>query len=246
MTLNQRETSPGAFEVEIVYADLTIPKTDIERRLGYATESAPLVFSDMINEALAAAETALAVRAGYVLKPLRRPEDRRDGLQAGGVFFHTSNIVASELSAAAAAALFVCTIGPGLENRAAELTRGGDPARGYIMDTVASELAERTAGALHDHIAAVEAGRGRGVTNRYSPGYCNWPVAEQHLLFSLLPPGFCGVTLTESALMVPVKSVSGIIGVGEGVERRPYRCDRCGVAECLYRNTRLAEKGRKS
>lgn len=246
MMLNQRETAPGVFEVEIVYADLNISKTDIERRLGYETEAAPAVFSRMIDEALDAAETALAVRAGYALTPLLRPEDRRDGLQAGGVFFHTRTIVAAEMSAASAAALFVCTIGPGLENRAAELTRGGDPARGYIVDTVASELAERTAGVLHDHIAAVEDGRGRGVTNRYSPGYCNWPVAEQHLLFSLLPPGFCGVTLTESALMIPVKSVSGIIGVGEGVKRRPYRCDHCGVAECTYRNTRLTEKGRRS
>ncbi|MCK7538940.1 MAG: hypothetical protein MZV63_52410 [Marinilabiliales bacterium] len=47
------------------------------------------------------------------------------------------------------------------------------------------------------------------ITNRFSPGYCGWDVAEQHKLFSFFKDNFCGITLTESALMNPVKSVSG-------------------------------------
>ncbi len=245
MPLRQRETAPNVFEVEIGYGDLRAQKTEIEQRLGYAPGAAPGVFSDMIDQVFAQAAASLDIRAGYAIRPLRRPADRRDGLATGDVFFHTRNIVAAELAEASEAALFVCTIGPALSTRAAELTREGDPALGYIVDTAASEFAEKTAAVLHDHIAALEAGRGRGVTNRYSPGYCNWPVAEQHLLFSLLPPGFCGVTLTESALMLPVKSVSGIIGIGVGVELHDYRCDRCGVTDCIYRNIRLAENQRR-
>jgi hypothetical protein len=38
--------------------------------------------------------------------------------------------------------------------------------------------------------------------------------------------------------MVPVKSVSGIVGTGVAVERRDYRCDRCGVEECVWRSIR--------
>jgi hypothetical protein len=52
-------------------------------------------------------------------------------------------------------------------------------------------------------------------------------VSDQHDLFSLLPEDFCGIRLTESAMMVPVKSVSGIIGIGPGVERVDYQCKNC-------------------
>ena len=76
---------------------------------------------------------------------------------------------------------------------------------------------------------------GWSLTNRYSPGYCDWPVSDQHNLFSLLPAGFCGITLTSSALMVPVKSLSGVIGVGSGVKRGAYQCSICDLKDCYRR-----------
>ncbi|MHB8579979.1 MAG: vitamin B12 dependent-methionine synthase activation domain-containing protein [Ignavibacteriaceae bacterium] len=82
--------------------------------------------------------------------------------------------------------------------------------------------------------------RGMKITNRYSPGYCNWNVSEQHLFFSLLPQNFCGITLTESSLMLPVKSISGIIGIGSNVKYSKYFCDKCGVKDCTYRTYRLS------
>ncbi|RPI00292.1 MAG: hypothetical protein EHM64_17280, partial [Ignavibacteriae bacterium] len=54
-------------------------------------------------------------------------------------------------------------------------------------------------------------------------------------LFSFLPKRFCGVALTESALMIPIKSISGIIGVGEHVNYKPYFCDECGRKDCTYK-----------
>jgi len=56
---------------------------------------------------------------------------------------------------------------------------------------------------------------GKKITNRYSPGYCGWDVTEQHKLFQLMPENYCGIKLTPSALMDPVKSISGIIGIGK-------------------------------
>ena len=76
------------------------------------------------------------------------------------------------------------------------------------------------------------------ITNRYSPGYCGWQVAEQHKLFQLIPDNYCGIRLTESALMDPVKSVSGIIGIGENVKINPYTCRMCDMPDCVYRKVR--------
>jgi hypothetical protein len=235
MKFKQTEIAPGVFQVDIGWADIGVRPDDVSIRLGYPAGPAPAPFGAMIDEIFAEAPDRLDIRAGYRLLPAVRPEEKRDGLVIGGTYFHTHAIVAAEFTRAEQAAVFVCTIGSALEIRAADLTREGDPALGFIVDSAASEFAERTAAALHDHIAAVMAEGSQGVTNRYSPGYCNWDVAEQHLLFALLPAGFCGIRLSESALMLPIKSVSGIIGAGPGVERRDYRCDHCSVADCVYR-----------
>jgi hypothetical protein len=70
-------------------------------------------------------------------------------------------------------------------------------------------------------------------TNSYSPGYCGWHVREQKQLFSLLPDNPCGIKLNNSRLMHPVKSVSGIIGLGIGIEQTPYACEICGLKGCF-------------
>jgi hypothetical protein len=114
----------------------------------------------------------------------------------------------------------------------------------YIVDTIASVTEEQTTDVLHDHVGKQMQMQGLKITNRYSPGYCDWSVSEQHLLFSFFPVNFCGITLTESALMVPLKSVSGIIGIGKTVKRVDYSCDSCGLKDCTYRAIRVAQTKR--
>jgi len=74
------------------------------------------------------------------------------------------------------------------------------------------------------------------ITNRYSPGYCGWNITGQKILFSLLPEYFCGIELTDTCLMLPIKSVSGIIGIGRDVKFNAYTRNLCDMQYCLYRN----------
>jgi cobalamin-dependent methionine synthase I len=69
----------------------------------------------------------------------------------------------------------------------------------------------------------------------YSPGYCNWDIREQHLLFSLFPERPCGVILSETSLMAPEKSVSGFFALGEKLQRQPYHCQICKNSKCYKR-----------
>ncbi|MCF0209200.1 MAG: methionine synthase, partial [Bacteroidaceae bacterium] len=78
-------------------------------------------------------------------------------------------------------------------------------------------------------------------TNRFSPGYCGWHVREQKLLFSTFPLAEpCGVKLTDSCLMLPIKSVSGVIGIGENVRKLEYTCGLCDYANCYKRRKKKA------
>ena len=126
-----------------------------------------------------------------------------------------------------------------MEIWAKQMLRIGDPVMSYFIDNIASVTTEHITDLLHDRIGQKMTEQGLKITNRYSPGYCNWSVSEQHLLFSLLPQNFCGVTLTDSALMLPIKSVSGVVGIGESVEWKDYICDRCGMKDCTHRANRM-------
>ena len=79
-------------------------------------------------------------------------------------------------------------------------------------------------------------------TNRFSPGYCGWHVREQPDLFSLFPtPHPCGIHLTDSCLMVPIKSVSGVIGIGPNVKKLEYSCGLCDYKNCYKRRKPAAK-----
>jgi len=89
---------------------------------------------------------------------------------------------------------------------------------------------------VHNEIRKVAEDNRVKITNRFSPGYCQWYVSEQSKLFSLMPEDRLTVKLSDSSLMNPVKSVSGIIGIGEKVIFRDHDCLQCGMKDCIFSN----------
>lgn len=133
------------------------------------------------------------------------------------------------------AVMFLGTVGSEFDRWSKETFNGGDPLAGYIIDILGSEIAESIADWLSNRINIHVAESGMKCSNRYSPGYCGWSVAEQQKLFKFFPENFCEVSLMESSLMKPHKSVSGIIGIGTNIEWKEYPCDFCRVDHC-YKN----------
>jgi cobalamin-dependent methionine synthase I len=238
------EQEKDIFEVRIDFKDLKVSKTEVVSSLGYTDGILPAHFEKMIDAILDQLSNYCAVQAGYRILDVQKSENRNDGLVIGGSFFALQKIVASHLGKSEKAVLFVCTIGSGMETWAKKISGEGDIALSYLVDTVASVTVEHVADVLHDYIGKHMLALGLKITNRYSPGYCDWLVSEQHLLFSFLPAHFCGITLTESALMIPIKSVSGIIGAGRAVKRVDYMCNTCGMKDCTYRAYRRAKTKR--
>jgi hypothetical protein len=236
--LPQIEIEPGLFTVAIHPGKIVVSPIDIGASLGYDDKNIPEHFSGMIGESISWLQSLCAIQAGYRVVDLTVPDGRKDGLCLGGTFFDLSKIVMSQLTGAEKVALFVCTIGPVMEEWRRQLETDRDEVRALFVDTVGSASVEIAAGLLHDHIEATMLEQGMNVTNRFSPGYCGWPVAEQQALFSRFPAGFCGIVLNESSLMVPIKSISGIIGIGPKAARKDYPCNRCERNNCVYRSYR--------
>ena len=152
-----------------------------------------------------------------------------------GVRFNSGKIIPKMLRNSQNYAFFLVTAGPELENLARSLMTEGDYLDGYIVDLLASELVDSAADQIQEQVRNLAEQRSMQITNRYSPGYCSWNVDEQQKLFSLFPEGCCGISLSESSLMNPVKSISGIIGLGAEVAFRDYTCEICSMIHCQFR-----------
>lgn len=116
-------------------------------------------------------------------------------------------------------ALFAVTVGEKLWQKINELFKSNEFALGSILDSVASEGTEKVADIVENHFSELLA-KSDEITSstgilRYSPGYCGWHMSGQKKLFEFLHPEDIGVTLLDSYLMKPLKSVSGVIVIGE-------------------------------
>jgi hypothetical protein len=84
--------------------------------------------------------------------------------------------------------------------------------------------------------------QGLRVSAPLSPGESAWSVKEQAVIFSLLEAEQIGVTLSDSMVMRPIKSLSLMMAAGPdpiGVEGAS-NCDFCSIkAWCSYRHKRV-------
>jgi hypothetical protein len=139
-------------------------------------------------------------------------------------------------------ALFAVTLGDRISDRISDLFDAGDLAEGYILDQVASFAA--------DELADVAARRFQSGSERndlavlpYSPGYCGWHVSGQQALFAYLRPDEIGISLNDSCLMHPIKSVSGVLVLAP-VEAHDFSpafpcCATCTTLDCQDRAAML-------
>jgi len=139
-------------------------------------------------------------------------------------------------------ALFAVTCGQAVCDRISNLFLANDYPLGAALDAGASLAADRAAQVAQDQFAqdkfAAPPDDKSGVL-RYSPGYCGWHVSGQKALFNFLDSEGAGITLTESCLMRPIKSVSGVIVAGRpdihGFTNDYAFCTACTGKECRER-----------
>jgi len=218
------------------FDELGISKANLKSLLHCSGELETNVLLDLIDDVFDQAAGFCAVEGGYRIIPRLVFEPKGQAIHIGGRVFMVGATVYRQLQGSASAALFVCTAGAGISAWSKCHMASGDLLKGYVIDVMGSLVVETAMDTLESILGNIVKDNGLRITNRYSPGYCGWNVAEQNKLFSLLPERFCGVTLNDSVLMHPIKSVSGIVGIGKTVKNNGYSCALCDNAHCLYRN----------
>jgi hypothetical protein len=220
------------------FKDLKISSSMIESVLGYKVGEDRGLVTNQIEEILTECHEISNVKAEYRIYRDVQFDSGTKSITINNLRFEIKKIVYGQIKKSDSVAIFLCTAGAEIGLRSRKAMQERELLKGYIYDVVGSEIVEAAADLMQADLESKMIVTGRKITNRYSPGYCGWDVAEQHSLFKLLPENFCGVKLTPSALMDPVKSVSGIIGIGENVKSNPYTCRMCDMKDCIYRRVR--------
>jgi len=199
-------------EYILTLSDLDINKNEIYLNLGYGGQTPDQPFIEMTDQMLE--------QIGNFCMPRK-----------------VGPVITKYLYGATHFSIFVVTAGEEYDNYLEQFKAEGDIVSEYLAYSIGTEIAEATVRYITDLIKVEAEKSGCKITNSYSPGYCSWHVCEQQQLFLLLPENPCGIKLNTSSLMHPVKSVSGMVGIGPDVTEMPYACDICGMQTCYKRKT---------
>lgn len=131
----------------------------------------------------------------------------------GGFTIQSESIV--KLLARSESAVFMgVTVGKGIVDLAQEAVQAGDGSSAIIFDAVGSETAEAAIEWLNRFLGSELRRRGRVLTPmRFSAGYGDFLLENQRLFYELLDLQRFGVSLTESCIFTPEKTVTAIAGV---------------------------------
>ena len=221
--------------ISLKFSDLAVNLHGTAPLLGYG-DTLPDDILAIVKEVMDETVGCFDIRGGYQIFNQIAFEESGHHIRIADTDFDPHKIVYHQLKRSEQIAVFVCTAGIGIEQWSKQMMAANDPLQGFIADILGSVVVETAIDAIQKLLHGEMERAGLKITNRYSPGYCGWPVQEQHKLFGLLPKENCGIRLTESALMQPIKSVSGFIGIGANVRFNPYTCQLCDATSCVYRN----------
>ncbi|MGI6181969.1 MAG: Vitamin B12 dependent methionine synthase activation subunit [Agathobaculum sp.] len=148
-------------------------------------------------------------------------------LDIAGVTIHSSNL-SRNLTGCRGAYLMAATLGVAVDRR---ITRAAVACMSdaVIYQAVAAAMIEAYCDTVNDEIRMEAQKSGLYCRPRFSPGYGDFSVAHQQDFARLLDtPRRIGLTVTESSLLAPMKSVTAVIGLSD----TPQPCHRAGCEAC--------------
>ena len=186
---------------------------------------------EALEPVAAALEEALTPRFTFAAFPVRHTPEGEALLGSGLVL--PGKMAKTMLRECSDAVLLLCTLGAGFDSRLRAVT-ARDMAQAAMLDACGSAYVE--AGCFDAEQAIAARFPEKFLTDRFSPGYGDLPLALQPKLCAALDSQRrLGVTVTESLLMVPMKTVSAVIGLADAPQPARVRgcqfCARRGTCE---------------
>ena len=216
----------------ILLKNYEAPQWNIREIMRYARiRGADDSYRGLIEGCIDEAKPHLSYRVSYTYLDVKRDK----GLVLGSIEADCETIKKA-IKNADKVLLFAATVGAPFD-RLIERYNKTEPSKALIMQAIGAERVESLCDAFCVEINGELSKCSKRLTTRVSPGYGDIPLTMQKDIFAVLDcPRKIGLTLDESLLMSPSKSVTAICGIvdeGEAVENN--RCDECCKADCVYK-----------
>jgi hypothetical protein len=218
------------------------PKGEIFRRLGGSDER--LGSRQTIRKVQAWTKELAAMvepKVIYTVEPI--VEATASSLELKNGVSLKSSKLARALRDSFAVVCFVATLGSEIEETINLLSQRDKYSEAAVVDAVGSAGTESLVESFHRDVERRFRSQGHGVTLRFSPGYCDWPISEQVKVFKLVNAQAIGVKLLDSGLLIPCQSASGVFGITRTIDATPpytpYNpCLSCKKMNCTARRKR--------
>jgi hypothetical protein len=222
-----------------------VSESELYRALGYPdSDSVSGPVHEICLEQLRRLDDFIAPWAGSHEVRIDGVDDDSVRLESGRTL--TSRRLATILRRATSLRICLVTVGPGIMPEVERLMAAGAMVEALALDAAASAATSALMAELRQRICAQAAERNCGTTLRYAPGYTGWTIQDTPTLFSYLDEESVPIRLNQQLMMIPAKSLLGVIGIVPGGrsaahETPPCRlCDleRCAVRLAPYQTTR--------
>jgi hypothetical protein len=195
---------------------VSLPRPAIYRRLGYRREATRLAADRRreIEQYLVAAQEMIDLQ-GTARRLICRIEPPARVVVDEATVFESRNL-ARFLKEAGEVMLMGATGGAAIMEAIRSDMAGseGNATRGVVLDAAASEIVDAALDWIMAYFRQLLRREGKTLLNsRFSAGYGDFSLENQHPIHQLLRMDRLGVAITPSCLMVPEKSVTAITGV---------------------------------
>lgn len=197
-------------------------------RIGGADDSVRSLLESCMREA----EPMLSYRVCYTFLNVGCQQDT---LSLGSIAT-SSTTIRKAIRNADKVLLFAATVGTPFDLLIRKYS-ALSPSKALVLQAIGAERVESLCDAFCDSINEELTANGKNLTPRVSPGYGDIPLTMQREIFRILDcPRKIGLTLDESLMMSPSKSVTALCGVvSEPNATTKSSCSRCSKTDCAYR-----------
>ncbi len=213
---------------------LDIGSQQVLRNIGYDTDCEPPARTvSLVIEYLENAHHLIDPSYSYVIKNVEWVHGSITLIEDSIIF--KSQVIARLLEKCQKVAVFALTVGNRLEEMVRQLAKEKLVLKASVLDAIGSVATEKLADAVQAQIDEKAHANGQVISRRFSPGYCDWNIGQQRMLFWALRGNTAGIHLTNVCLMIPQKSISGIIGMGPSEVEDYNPCGTCNKHDCAGR-----------
>ena len=209
---------------------------DIDRQLvfssiGYQDDDQPSArIASLVDRYMENCHDLVTPSYSYVIKDIKSVHGDRINIEESIVF--KSKVIARLLKRCEKVAVYAATVGNRLEEMVTYLAENGSVLQATVLDVIGSNAAEQLAAYVEEGISEEANSQGLCISRRFSPGYCDWEIDQQRMVFGAMKNDLANIRLTGDYLMIPQKSISGIVGLGPCDIENYNPCMTCKEQDC--------------